>query len=88
MSFWTFLKKVSQRNDWKQKGKGKVCQTLTLELQWYEFKPPSCLISNHRFEIIPLRDGGTWPKLVSLSKTPKKSLGGGPILFWVYCGDN
>ena len=39
-----------------------VGQKLTLVLQWYEFKPPSCLISNPWFEIIPLRDGGTWPK--------------------------
>ena len=65
-----------------------VGQTLTLGLQWYEFKPTNGLISNHWFKIIPVRDGGTWPKLISPLTTTKKMLGGGPIIFCSYVGDN
>ena len=47
-------------------------QTLPLGLEWFEFIPPTGLISNHWYEITPVHDRGTWPKLVSLSKTKKK----------------
>ena len=65
-----------------------VVQTSTLVLYWYEFKPPTGLISNHWFEIIPVHDGGTWRKINIPLNNQKKMLGGGPILFCFYVGDN